>query len=136
VLREVLDGQASAAPGAGAGWLRAMKDEHVWTALGLFHSSPGSAWTVGELARRVGLSRSVFAERFHSLVGKTPMAYLRHLRCQLAARWLREGRLSVAEVAQRVGYSSVSAFHRAFRKRTGERPADVHREHNSSATSS
>jgi AraC-like DNA-binding protein len=128
VLREVLDRGGSVIDGTAAGWVRAMRDEHVWAALGLIHSSPREAWTVGQLARRVGLSRTVFAERFQSLVGATPMAYLRALRHQLAARLLREGRLSVAEVAARAGYSSVSAFHRAFRKRAGERPAEFRRE--------
>jgi AraC-like DNA-binding protein len=123
VLREVVDAVGSTVESGGAGWLRAVKDEHVWTALGLIHASPGDHWTVGELARRVGLSRTVFAARFRSLVGETPGAYLGRLRDQLAARWLGEGRLSVAEVAARVGYSSASAFHRAFRRRAGERPA-------------
>ncbi len=128
VLREVVDEIGSTSTSAGSGWLRGFRDEHVWAALGLLHSAPGSAWTVGELARRVGLSRTVFAQRFRSLVGETPMAYLGALRHQLADRWLGEGRLSVAEVATRVGYSSVSAFHRAFRRRVGEGPATVRRE--------
>jgi len=133
VLREVLDQGGDTSGSADAGWLRAVKDEHVWAALGLLHSSPGDAWTVGQLARRVGLFRTVFAHRFHSLVGATPMAYLGSLRHQLAARWLREGRLSVAEVAEKVGYSSVSAFCRAFRKRAGEGPATLRREHTTSS---
>lgn len=116
VMREVVDEVGS----AGTGWLRGVRDEHVWAALGLIHSAPGSAWTVGEIARRVGLSRTVFAERFRSLVGESPMAYLGNLRHQLAARWLNEGRLSLSEVAARVGYSSASAFHRAHRRRLGE----------------
>jgi len=126
VLRDALD-RAGETGSAAAGWLRAVKDEHVWSALGLLHSSPGEAWTVGELARRVGLSRTVLADRFQSLVGETPMAYLRGLRHRLAARWLHEGRLSVAEVAARAGYASVSAFHRAFRKLEGEGPAALRR---------
>ena len=126
VLREVLD-ELGRSPGAsGAGWLRAAKDEHVWAALGLLHSAPATAWTLGELARRVGLSRTVLAERFRALVGETPMAYLAALRHRLAERWLPEG-LSVSEAAARAGYSSVSAFHRAFRRRTGEPPGTVAR---------
>jgi AraC-like DNA-binding protein len=128
VLREVLGEGVSTAEFSGAGWLRAVKDEHVWAALGLLHSAPGEAWTVGEVARRVGLSRTVFAHRFRSLVGDTPMAYLGRLRHQLAARWLGEGRLSVSEIAERVGYSSVSAFDRAFSKRAGGSPAALRRE--------
>jgi AraC-like DNA-binding protein len=122
VLREVVSGLGAKGAGAGSGWLRGIEDEHVWAALGLLHSAPGSAWTVGELAKRVGLSRTVFAQRFRSLVGETPIAYLGALRHQLAERWLGEGRLSVSEVATRVGYSSASAFHRAFRKRAADVP--------------
>jgi AraC-like DNA-binding protein len=128
VLREVLDRGGDAMGTVEAGWLRAVKDEDVWAALGLLHSAPGDGWTVGMLARRVGLSRTVFAARFRTLVGEAPMAYLRTLRHRLAARWLREGRLSVAEVAARAGYSSVSAFHRAFRMSAGERPAALRRQ--------
>jgi AraC-like DNA-binding protein len=122
VLRGVMDGLS--APGRpGAGWLRGVEDEHVWAALGLIHSAPESAWTVEALARRVGLSRTVFAERFRSLVGEAPMAYARGYRQQLAELWLRDGRLSVGEIAVRVGYSSTAAFDRAFRKLTGSTPA-------------
>ncbi len=116
VLQEVVEGLAVEGRGVGTGWLRGIEDPQVWHSLGLLHSAPASAWTVGELARRVGLSRTVFAERFKSLVGKAPMAYLSTLRHRLAERWLEEGRLSVSEVAARVGYSSASAFHRAFRR--------------------
>jgi AraC-like DNA-binding protein len=122
VLREVVNGLGAPADG-GAGWLRGVEDEHVWAALGLIHSAPASAWMVGTLARRVGLSRTVFAERFRSLVGETPMAYARGYRQQLAERWLREGRLSVSEIAARVGYSSTAAFDRAFRRQMGNSPA-------------
>jgi AraC-like DNA-binding protein len=128
VLREVLEA-GTALGSAEAGWLRAVEDEHVWAAVGLLHSAPGEAWTVGGLARRVGLSRTVLAGRFRLLVGETPMAYLGRLRHQLAARWLEEGRLSVSEVAARLGYSSASAFHRAFLRRAGESPAALRRGH-------
>jgi AraC-like DNA-binding protein len=119
VLREVVDGFGAA---EGVGWLRGVEDEHVWAALGLIHSAPASGWTVGTLARQVGLSRTVFAERFRSLIGDSPMAYARAYRQLLAERWLRDGRLSVSEVAARVGYSSTASFDRAFRRQTGNRP--------------
>jgi len=127
VLREVVAEVGSSTGSIGASWIRAVEDEHVWAALGLMHSEPGRAWRIDELAARVGLSRTVFAERFRSLVGESPIAYLAGLRHRLAARWLAEGRLSVSEVAARAGYSSVSAFHRAFRRSAGERPAAARR---------
>jgi AraC-like DNA-binding protein len=125
-LREVVDGLA--VTGArGADWLRALADEHVWAALGLVHSDPARAWTVEALARRVGLSRTVFAERFRALVSMSPMAYVGTCRQQLAERWLGEGRLSVSEIATRVGYSSTAAFDRAYRRRTGSAPTAARR---------
>jgi AraC-like DNA-binding protein len=123
-LREVVDGLA-ATEHRGAEWLRALEDAHVWAALGLIHSDPAREWTVGSLARRVGLSRTVFAERFRSLVGVSPMAYVGAYRLRLAERWLGEGRLSVSEIAARVGYSSTGAFDRAYRKRTGSTPTSA-----------
>jgi AraC-like DNA-binding protein len=116
VLQEVVEELAAERRRVGTGWLRGIEDPQVWHSLGLLHSAPAAAWTVGELARRVGLSRTVFAQRFKSLVGEAPMAYLSTLRHRLAERWLEEGRLSLSEVAARVGYSSASAFHRAFRR--------------------
>jgi AraC-like DNA-binding protein len=117
VLQEVAEGLAADGRHAGVGWLRGLEDPHVWQSLGLLHAAPATAWTVGELARRVGLSRTTFAQRFRALVGEGPMAYLGALRHRLAERWLGEGRLSLGEVAARVGYSSASAFQRAVRRR-------------------
>jgi AraC-like DNA-binding protein len=125
-LQEVVDGLAATGR-RGTEWLRALEDEHVWAALGLIHSDPAKAWTVGALARRVGQSRTVFAGRFRTLVGASPMAYVGEYRLLLAERWLGEGRLSVSEIAARIGYSSTAAFDRAYRKRTGSTPTAARR---------
>ena len=79
-------------------------------------------WTVERLARLVGLSRSVFAERFTDMVGQPPMQYLALWRMQLASRLLVEGG-QVAAVAGAVGYESEAAFSRAFKKLVGQAPA-------------
>jgi AraC-like DNA-binding protein len=127
VLQEVVERLAADGHGIGTGWLRGIEDAQMWQSLGLLHSAPAAAWTVGELARRVGLSRTVFAERFRSLVGEAPMAYLSGLRHRLAERLLGEGRLSLSEIAARVGYSSGSAFHRAARRHETRGRASVGR---------
>lgn len=119
VLQVVVERLAAEKHRLGTGWLRGIEDPQIWQSLGLLHSSPENTWTVGELARRVGMSRTVFAERFRALVGETPMRYLSGLRHGLAKRWIEEGRLSLSEVAARVGYSSASAFRRAFRRHDG-----------------
>lgn len=109
-------------PPAQTGWLAGLRDPVVGQALAALHSEPRQAWTVDRLARLVGLSRSVLAERFTEMVGEPPMQYLALWRMQLASRLLIEGG-RVAEVAGAVGYESEAAFSRAFKKIVGEAPA-------------
>jgi AraC-like DNA-binding protein len=79
------------------------------------------------LARHVGVSRSVLAERFTHFVGRPPMQYLADWRMQLASDSLRSGEGSIAQIANAVGYSSEAAFSRAFKKLVGESPDDWRR---------
>ncbi len=109
-------------PASETGWLSALRDSAVGEALAVLHGEPTEPWTVEGLARLVGLSRSVFAERFTALVGHAPMQYLALWRMQLASRLLLEGG-QVAAVAAAVGYESETAFIRAFKKRVGQAPA-------------
>lgn len=103
-------------PQGSAGWLGALRDPAIGAALGLLHKNPEKAWTVPSLAARVGMSRSPFAARFAALVGQSPMAYLKHWRLELSARLLREQNLSLATIADQVGYESAAAFSRVFKR--------------------
>lgn len=108
-------------PLAETGWLAGLRDHVVGQALAALHAAPEKAWTVDLLARAVGVSRSVLAERFASMVGQPPMQYLTLWRMQLASRLLARGE-QVAAVAAAVGYDSEAAFSRAFKKVTGQAP--------------
>ena len=79
--------------------------------------------TYGELADRVGLSRSALAQRFGDLLGQPPMQYLTRWRLVLAAAALRSGNRVIALVAEESGYESESAFNRAFKREFGMPPA-------------
>ena len=114
-------------PPAETGWLAGLRDPVVGQALSAVHAEPAAEWTVERLARLVGVSRSVFAERFVDMVGEPPMQYLALWRMQLASRLLVEGG-HVAEVAARVGYDSEAAFSRAFKKLVGQAPATWRRQ--------
>jgi AraC-like DNA-binding protein len=103
------------------GWLAGLRDPVVGQALAAMHGEPRADWTVEGLARQVGVSRSVFAERFTDMVGHAPMQYLALWRTQLASRLLIDGG-QVAEVAAEVGYESEAAFSRAFKKLVGQAP--------------
>lgn len=97
-------------------------------ALTLIHSNLRHDWSVGSLADEVGTSRSNFAAEFLEHVGQPPMAYIAMQRMILAARLLRTQSLSVAEVAWRAGYVSVSSFSRIFKRHQGS-PPGVYQSH-------
>ena len=109
-------------PPDASGWLSGLRDTHVGAALTLLHGRPAAAWTVELLAREVGLSRSVFADRFTHFVQESPMHYLTRWRMQLATHLLDRQGVGVAQVAMEVGYESEAAFNRAFKKCVGLPP--------------
>ena len=110
------------------GWLAAARDPGVGKALGLLHQEPARQWTVAELARSVGMSRTILAERFRHFMGESPIAYLTRWRLGLGAEMLRTTESGVADVALAVGYSSEAAFNRAFRREFDSPPAQFRRE--------
>ncbi len=105
------------------GWLAGLKDPFVSRALSLLHGQVAHAWTVDDLGREVGLSRSALADRFTKLIGEPPMRYLARWRIQVAAQELRNGDAPLARIAELVGYESESAFNRAFKQGFGVPPA-------------
>jgi AraC-like DNA-binding protein len=120
---ETLRRYITALPPAETGWLAGARDTEVGKALGLLHRYPARAWTIASLAAEVGLSRAVLAERFRHYLGEAPMTYLTRWRLQQGARLLTATNHSVAEIAAQVGYDSLAAFNRAFKRQFGEPPA-------------
>jgi AraC-like DNA-binding protein len=105
------------------GWLAGVRDRIVGPALNGLHARPAHAWTLEELARHAGCSRSVLAERFQQLVGTSPMQYLTQWRMLLAANLLCGTNAPLARIAEDVGYQTDTAFSRAFRREFGSPPA-------------
>ncbi len=105
------------------GWLAGVGDRIVGSALNALHARPAHAWTLEELARTAGTSRSVLAERFQHLVGSSPMQYLTQWRMLLATNLLRRSNAPLARIAEEVGYQTDTAFSRAFRREFGSPPA-------------
>ena len=108
--------------GHAPGWYRAHADPVVGHALRLIHHNPAHRWTLGELAREVGISRAALARRFHELVGEPPMSFLANWRIALAADLLREPDATLASVAYQVGYGSPFALSSAFKRLRGVSP--------------
>ena len=99
-------------PDDATGWLAGLRDRYVGAALTRLHERPEHPWTIDELGREVGLSRSSLHERFVQYLGQPPMQHLSNWRIQLGSRLLRETRSTVATIALEVGYESEAAFSR------------------------
>src|SRR5262249_9802558 len=124
VFVEAVRRDVEALPSAEIGWLAGLRDPVVGQALAALHTSPTEDWTVERLARLVGVSRSVLAERFTGMVGQPPMQYLALWRMQLASQLLCDGGQG-AEGASAVGYEAEAAVSRAFKKPGGQAPATL-----------
>lgn len=113
--------RSTAGIAAASGLVRGLADPRLAVAIRQMHGDPAHPWTVTQLARGAALSRSAFFDRFKRAVGIAPMEYLLGWRMALAKPMLRKD-AGVAEVAQRVGYRSASAFSVAFARYVGVPP--------------
>jgi len=104
------------------GWLAALRDPKIGHAIALVHREPAREWSVGSLAGAVAMSRSAFAARFTELVGEPAMRYVTRWRMRLALAQLKEGKDTLFEMADRLGYRSEAAFSRAFKRYMGVSP--------------
>ncbi|UUP17768.1 RCS-specific HTH-type transcriptional activator RclR [Nitratireductor thuwali] len=111
--------------GDATGWVEALRDPRLGRVIAALHRDPGRDWTVADMAAEMGSSRSVFAERFVSATGTTPLRYVTALRMRLAAQWIGRDRMPIDTVARRLGYGSQAAFARAFKRATGRSPGKV-----------
>jgi len=106
------------------GWFTALADPCTGAAIRLIHADPRRAWTLADLAREVGVSRTILIERFNAQLGFPPMTYLSNWRMQIAAGLLTNGSQPLARIADEVGYHSEAAFSRAFKRFTGVPPSE------------
>lgn len=120
--------RSTAGTAASPGLVRGLADERLAIALRRMHDRPAKAWAVAQLANEAALSRSAFFERFSRAVGVAPMEYLLSWRMALAKDLLRREEVTVAEVAEHVGYRTASTFSVAFTRHVGLPPTRYVRE--------
>ena len=97
-------------------WLGVLGDPLVSSAMTKLHQDPARAWTTESLAAELAISRTTLARRFRTVAGETPGSYLTRWRMDLAAVRLRDTDDTLDVIARSVGYTSVYAFSRAFRR--------------------
>lgn len=128
VFVETVRGYIARLPEAETGWLAGVRNPAVGRALTFFHQRPADSWTLAKLAKEVGISRSVLAERFRQYLGQSPMAYLATWRLQLERGrshppivvWPRSRRMSATTPRPRSTARSNVAFN--YRPRGTEEP--------------
>ncbi len=109
------------------GFLAALNNRDISNALKIMHSMPEEAWTLDRISKKIGMSRSSFAERFKHYVGITPMDYLTKWRMQRARDLLNNSELSLGAISRKIGYTSEPAFNRAFKKQFNQTPGALRR---------
>jgi transcriptional regulator GlxA family with amidase domain len=87
----------------------------------------GETLPVGRLAEHCGVSQRTLEKAFTDLRGLTPVAHMRNLRLDHARRALDEGDVSVAQVATRFGFRSLTTFALEYRRRFGVAPSRTKR---------
>jgi len=123
ILRKHLHGLSADAVGLFA----AINDPVAGAALKCLHAAPLQDWSVETLARRVGVSRTVLAERFKHFLHQPPMQYLGRWRLLLGAQHLKANDAPIKTIADLSGYESEAAFSRAFKRHFGLSPGDWRR---------
>jgi AraC family transcriptional regulator, activator of mtrCDE len=107
------------------GLFAALADARICKVLRAVHENPGHAWTMQSMASLACMSRSAFAERFAQLMKVPPMQYVTQWRVSVAELLLRDRQLSVAAIAEQLGYSSEAAFRRLFKRVSGMCPGRI-----------
>ena len=111
------------------GFLLALADKRISSALQVLQNYPEKNWTLEELSKSAGMSRTLFFNSFKSLVGQTPLTYLQNWRMQKAKEILLSNKINISIIANQVGYQSEAAFNRLFKDKFKETPASFRRSH-------
>lgn len=125
---QAIRAHAASCAAEAAGWIGALVDPRLSRAFKAIHAKVEHGWTVEDLAREAGMSRSAFAARFRESVGLSPLDYVTRWRMFRAGAMLRRGERSMAEIAVKVGYENESAFAKAFKRVTGITPGAYRKE--------
>ncbi|MEQ9946392.1 AraC family transcriptional regulator [Pectobacterium aroidearum] len=118
VMRQVVARRATEQ----TGWCQGASDHQVGRVMSLMQEEVAHSWTLDELAKRVGMSRTALAERFREATGDTPLNHLRTLRMQRATQLLADTRQSLDSIATAVGYQDAFGFSKVFKRTTGTSP--------------
>ncbi len=123
-LRSLIEKGGSACPG----WAQAVNDPQIRIVIDRMHQAPAQDWTLEDMARVCGLSRTAFAERFTAAMGEPPATHLRSIRVQKAMQLLSETDLSLERIGELVGYKDAFGFSKVFKRIATVSPSTFRRQ--------
>ncbi|MFB9330035.1 response regulator [Paenibacillus aurantiacus] len=97
--------------------------EAIWRAVKLLHDNPTAEWSVSDVARQVGLSRSHFSILFKKAVGDSFVTFQYKRKLKLAYGLLKDTNLTMQEIAERTGLGDSKYFSKWFKRCTGMTPS-------------
>jgi AraC family transcriptional regulator len=100
----------------------------IGRAISYIADNPDRAISLRELAGAAGLSRFHFSRVFKHHLGLSPARYVEHTRIEQAKALIVSAEMSLANIAQAVGFADQSHFTRRFRVHEGRTPAQFARE--------
>ena len=106
-------------------WLRGLQDPLIARTLALLHRDYHIPWTIEKVAQTLGTSRSLLAQRFNDLAGTGVIEYLTEWRMTKALQLMERRDHSLEAISEKVGYSSLAAFSKAFKRIHGTSPGKV-----------
>ena len=83
-----------------------------------------------EFAKAMNMSRSNLHLKLKALTGESALDFIRKIRFKEACRLLKDGRFSISEISDRVGFNTPSYFATCFKKYMGCLPTEYIRKNN------
>ena len=100
-------------------------NDKIYKARDLLLQNLGTPITIKELSRKVAMNECYLKKGFKQVMGSTIFEFFQHERMKYARTLLSDKGLNVTEVADLLGYSSISHFSTAFKKHTGIKPCEL-----------
>lgn len=80
--------------------------------------------TIEEFAQKLGLGRTVFYQKLKSIIGLSPVDFIREMRIKRAVQLIDSGEYNFSQVAYMTGFNDPKYFSKCFKKQIGMTPSE------------
>lgn len=83
-----------------------------------------SEWTIDQFAQELGMGRTVFYQKLKSIIGLSPIDFVREMRIKRAMQLIESGEYNVSSIAYMTGFNDPKYFSKCFKKKYGVSPSE------------